>query len=1235
MTRHAVRFLRASRIPQLVARVAATSLCLLVAVAPAPAKDPPRAQRATAAPSATFASIAALQSEFDAAVEKQNYDLALSYGSLLENAIVQYFGKGSLEHALVLNQIGLALNAKGAHSEAIIKCRQALTISEARWGSNDPALKDVLECLADAAERGNDAKAAIRWYERIASLVRSDGNLPGLDLTVILPHLGSLYRAQGMHEQAVRLYPRIIALFERMPLDKQSGALDVQVLRLADSLKELGRQREALKQFERALALREQFEGKDATSLTMILVELGQGYVDQKDYDRAVLVSQRAVKLLEADKTFGPEAPFLELPLTNLSIGHLGLKHTDEAITTFERVLRLREVRYGRDNAELVSTLSGLLHLYGMAQRYAQAEATVQRVIKLRKSQGAAPHELIANQTLLGELLQVLGRYSEAEAIVSDFLSQLEAGGRVKQTELIPFLDRLANLSMEQARFSEAGRQLQRALSIAQSNQTTAPAVMVHLLNSYGLLFLNTERKDEARIMFERAYALQRKLVDSDESVELLSQINNRATTSQNPAEAKQLLEAALRIAERNFGSESNDVASVLINLAVRHNEMGEFAAAESLLDRAIEIRSRVLGANSPELVIPLIDLAYSHRKQQSQKAVDALQRALSICDASLPEYHPLRVAVLDSLSAEMTARNNYDAALRYGRSAAKLVLDHSASELSTDDAGSAKTALESRIAVFRNLAIALTLSSRTDRETYEQNGAELFEVAQWVSQSSASIAMKQMAVRLAVDNPDIAQIVRERQDALASRDRLRGEFTVAMGKSRADLPRVTEELRKMEDKLLELNRVLKQRFPAYFSISGLKPGSIADVQRWLKADEALVLIWQIKDDLGLVFGVSSDGFEWEYIHIERLDDRIKAFRAGLVGGTDTAFDPQRSYELYQETLGKVDEVILKKSNLLIAPTGLWAALPFHLLVTDPPAPTQGNGQPAYADVQWLIKRQAISVLPSVSSLELFGSTNHGNAKAPLPLIGFGNPVFGRPEAPIPASKPAAGGTGNKVRQTASRRSYGEFWKGAEIDRQKLSSALPPLPDTQEELTSVAKSMGSDATDLFFGTAANETAVKHVRLSEFQVVYFATHGLVAGDVKGVGEPSLALSLPKVPSELDDGLLTSSEISRLKLNADWVVLSACNTLSADEPGGEALSGLARAFFYAGARSVLASHWAVESEAAVRLTTTTFRLLQRDPQMRRAEALRQAMLKILSSDARSSNPGYWGPFSLIGH
>ncbi len=159
--------------------------------------------------------------------------------------------------------------------------------------------------------------------------------------------------------------------------------------------------------------------------------------------------------------------------------------------------------------------------------------------------------------------------------------------------------------------------------------------------------------------------------------------------------------------------------------------------------------------------------------------------------------------------------------------------------------------------------------------------------------------------------------------------------------------------------------------------------------------------------------------------------------------------------------------------------------------------------------------------------------------------------------------------------------------------------------------------------------------MKKAALDQYRIVYFATHGLIAGDVQGLGEPALAFSLPAKASPLDDGLLTASEVTDLKLNADWLVMSACNTAAGDKPGTQALSGLARAFFYAGAKTLLVSHWPVGDAAAVRLTTHAFKNMQDNPELGKAQALRQSMLSMINKGKlANTHPTSWAPFVIVG-
>ena len=180
----------------------------------------------------------------------------------------------------------------------------------------------------------------------------------------------------------------------------------------------------------------------------------------------------------------------------------------------------------------------------------------------------------------------------------------------------------------------------------------------------------------------------------------------------------------------------------------------------------------------------------------------------------------------------------------------------------------------------------------------------------------------------------------------------------------------------------------------------------------------------------------------------------------------------------------------------------------------------------------------------------------------------------------------------------------------------------------------------ANSEDIKLGEAASVTDIKHERLDNYRVVYFATHALVAGDVekfvKVKAEPALVLSIPEKTTEEDDGLLRASDVAMLKMNADFVVLSACNTAAGDKPGAEALSGLARAFFYAGARSLIVSNWEVDSESTVALMIGLFGALKGNPHLSYAEALRLSMLRMLGNSSKPewAQPKFWAPFIVVG-
>jgi CHAT domain-containing protein len=317
-------------------------------------------------------------------------------------------------------------------------------------------------------------------------------------------------------------------------------------------------------------------------------------------------------------------------------------------------------------------------------------------------------------------------------------------------------------------------------------------------------------------------------------------------------------------------------------------------------------------------------------------------------------------------------------------------------------------------------------------------------------------------------------------------------------------------------------------------------------------------------------------------------------------------FDVETAHDLYQTLLGPAEGMLGGVKHLLVVPTGPLQSLPLGMLVTSPP-------EAGVSDHAWLAKQFAITTLPTVSSLRALRKFAKAT-KASDPFTGFGNPSLSGSEGDARGVEVAS------------------LFRGtiANVDEvRKLQS----LPGTAAELRQIADYLGGKEDDLYLRDRATETMVKEIALDQSKVVAFATHGLISGELKGLSEPALVLTPPAKGTEADDGLLTASEIAQLQLNADFVILSACNTASADKPGAEGLSGLAKAFFYAGARSLLVSHWLVESSASTKLTTRMFDELKANPGIGRSEALRRSMMA-LAKNQKYAHPLLWAPFVVVG-
>ena len=1094
-----------------------------------------------------------------------------------------------------------------------------------------------------------------------------------------LNNLALLQFALGRNAEAESLYKRSLSILEKA-LGPNHPAVATSLNNLAAVSQATGRYADAAELFLRSLSISDKTLGPGHPNTASTLSNLAELYRVQGRYAEAEPLFKRS--LVDQERMQGPDHPDVAVPLNDLALLFLAQGRYVEAERLFERSLSIRKKALGLDHRDTVTSLNNLAELYRMQGRYAEAEPLFKRVIAIAEKTLGSDNSLVAAAlNNLAALYQANGRYVDAEPLYQRSLGIRERALGPAHPLVASAINNLAAHHLVQGRFGEAELLFKRSLGIREKALGREHPDVGESLNNVAAVYRNQGRFAEAEPLFRRVLAIAEKTVGTDHR-DTATSLNNLAllyVAMGRTAEAEPLFKRSLSILEKGLGSDHADVGASLDNLASMYHAESRFAEAEPLFRRSLAIRERVLGLDHPDVAAPLNNLALMYQDQGRYAEAEPLyKRALSIKEKALSPDHPLVATALSNLAALHFVQSDWLQAANYWLRSNAIIIDRA--QRTTETLGAAQTSTGKREAVrnsFQFLAlvkVAYRLAT-ADPASAAKLGAAMFQTAQWALSSDAASSLALMASRGATGS-SLAAIVRERQDAIGewqNRDAARDAALAQPSKMRDNRAEATNVARlgAIDIRLSEIDQRLKRDFPDYAALANPKPLSIADVQSELREDEALVLFL----DTPVLTPTTEETFVWVVTRTDSrwvksdlgtnaLRERISALRCGLdpaswfgdgrarcttMLGLDSAtawqpddplpFNLSRSFDLYAALFGGIEDLIQGKS-LIIVPSGPLTSLPFQVLVTEAP-----NNRP-YAKAPWLIRKHALTILPSVASL----TTLRRNSKPSVasdPFIGYGNPVLsGHPscsEITVPATCPQdniqVAAAVNRARSIEAVGSPLAFIRSGRTDVSAIRN-LCPLPDTAHELACVAKSLGAPPSSSVLGKDMTETAVKHADLTRYRIIHFATHGLLAGEtaqfVKAGAEPALVMSPPQTPTEEDDGLLAASEIAALKLDADWVVMSACNTAAGGEPGAEALSGLGRAFFYAGARALLVSHWPVNSYAATMLTSRTFAELSRNPKGGRAEAFRLAMLAELSDQKRpwAAHPSFWAPFIIVG-
>jgi CHAT domain-containing protein len=539
------------------------------------------------------------------------------------------------------------------------------------------------------------------------------------------------------------------------------------------------------------------------------------------------------------------------------------------------------------------------------------------------------------------------------------------------------------------------------------------------------------------------------------------------------------------------------------------------------------------------------------------------------------------------------------------------------------------------------------------------QASLEAFALADAIRGHSVQKALSASSARSVAKDPALAELVRREQDLGKQINAQLGALNNALASNTRD-ESVVSATKASIDKLrfdrVKVREDIAKRFPSYAELIDPKPPTVEQIREALTPGEAMLsfyfgrsgsFVWAVPKDGQVAFAAISATSGDVESKVRKLREALEP-NAAMIADIPP-FDVALGHELYSLLLKPVEAGWKPSKSLIVVTNGALGLLPLSLLPTAP-AQIETNEEvlfASYRKVPWLARTHAVTMVPSSAALRTLRGLPPGKPER-SELIAFGDPYFS-PEQLEEASQPVKVADASNSPQLSVATRGGPLRRRNSPKLEGVDSAelglLPRLPDTADELRSIALALQADPSKVLnLGKDANEKKVKSTDLSGFKVLAFATHGLVPGELNGLTQPALALSAPAVSGVEGDGLLTMEEILALKLDADWVVLSACNTGAGAGAGAEAASGLGRAFFYAGTRALLVTNWSVHSQSARELVTDLFKRQAADKNVTRGEALRQATMALLDgpgyADASGktefayAHPLFWAPYTIIG-
>lgn len=1120
------------------------------------------------------------------------------------------FGPDSIPCAWSLDGLATASIYGSQFDAAERYAEQSLEIKKQRL---DPAHDDIgvgLASLATAKFKNGKLTEAADLFDKVLQMERAKSEPDRVRLADITGLLALVRFDKGDYATAERLIREVLESLE------QSGAIErgtyyasfnllakilVFTNRFADG-------EAAAKEVVEAYGVVQVVTARDVLDANNTLSIM---YVGLDRYAEAEQALKKSLTV--AEETFGENSLDVSVALENLAFIYSSIERSQEALELFGRILRIRKTVLPEGHAQIGSVYTYRARVYNRLRRYQEAEADAREAIRIVSAVYGDTYPMVmTTRDELGTALKGLGRYDEAVQVYKESIDRALAADGEKSLRVPVYLHNVGLVYDLANRYAEAEEAFLRSIAAKQPGTIFEAQTRKVLAD----LYFKTSRHAEARENYRRAMAVfVEAFVKTAASrteyeggiwlkatasayVGVLKAVSD-ASPSEREATAKEAFEAAqwlLRTSTSTtlsqlgarYAAGSGDLAQ---RIRARQDDIQRWQTLNAQLDRTI---SQPIADRSPTQVVAirselaqletrLADAdkviaekfpAYAELAGPRPVTVDEVRKLIHADEALL------QFAFFDQRAVAWTVTKSNVSwySIPLGNDGLATLVAALRCGLDYDgawaDGGARCTGLLGMkySGDDRRLGLPLPFDLARAHSLYKL----LFEQAEKLVAGKhvlvvASGALTQLPL----------QVLVERLPA-GSDAGLQQREVALVGLEMRDL---TEEARR-QAQLVAGGGV---------SIVKAVPGGPADLAG-LKADDILLSV-----------GGRRVSYTAQAVEAVRAQTPRSAVRLTVWRGAEVPIDVQ------------------------LSATTLQTWRPLFLQAG------------AAREVAWFGRSHAITVLPAVSSLKAL-RLNAKASRARKPFLGVGNPLLDGPNSGFAALSEAARqrrrcGPASAVQVAAARTGVGSVVQRSGIaDVAELRQA-PPLPETADELCSVAAMLGVGDADVLLGARASEVEIARLnaagRLRDYRIVHFATHGVLAGEASGSAEPGLVLTPPAVGSAANDGYLSASEIAGLNLDADWVILSACNTAAGDAKGAESFSGLARAFFYAGARALLVSHWYVDSNATVALIKGAFMQLRANPRLGRAEALRRSMRALMDGTAdTSSHPSAWAPFVVVG-